>query len=82
MKKGNVEKALKEGRLKFYRNGSYSYVPSLEYKTRNNTKTVENTSKVIKDSIHKLDRIAYAFSVAEKTSKKVSHVSNGKIILI
>lgn len=77
----NVEKALKEGRLKFYDNGSYSYKPSKEYKTRFKKESVERKSTVIKNSVKKLDSLMYAFKVAEKTGKTVSHVSDGKIIL-
>ena len=78
----NVEKALKEGRLKFYGNGSYSYKPSKEYQTKFKKESVERKSTVIKNSVQKLDSLMYAFKVAEKTGKTVSHVSDGKIILI
>ena len=77
----NVEKALKEGRLKFYDNGSYSYKPSKEYQTKFKKESVERKSTVIKNSVKKLDSLMYAFKVAEKTGKTVSHVSDGKIIL-
>lgn len=75
----SVEKAIKEGRLKFYSNGSYSYKPSQEYLTKVK-KIPINT--VVRDSIKKLDNLLYAFGVAEKQGKKVSHVSDGKIILV
>ena len=79
--KEQVEKALKEGRLRFFKNGKYSYKPSKEYETRFSKQTVERESTVIKNSVQKLDSLMYAFKVAEKTGKTVSHVSNGKIIL-
>ena len=79
----NIKKALSEGRLKFFNNGKYKYTPSKEYVTRfgNNNKS-DSEIKVLRDSIKKLDRIDYAFTVAENRNKKVSHVSNGKIILV
>ena len=75
----NVEKALKEGRLKF--SPKYNYEPSKEYQTRFKKESVERESTVIKNSVKKLDNLMYAFKVAEKTGKTVSHVSDGKIIL-
>lgn len=78
-----VKKALNEGRLKFFENGKYSYKPSKEYTTRFNKKdNSDSYSKVIKDTVKKLDNLTYAFTVAQKTNKRVSHVSNGKIILV
>lgn len=78
-----IKKALDEGRLKFYGNGRYSYKPSKEYLTKFGKKEiVESEIKVLRDSIKKLDRIDYAFTVAKERNKTVSHVSNGKIILV
>lgn len=80
--KEQIEKALKEGRLRFFKNGKYSYTPSKEYETRFSKQAVEKESTVIKNSVQKLDNLVYGFMVAEKTNKRVSHVTNGKIILV
>ena len=79
----NIKKALSEGRLKFFNNGKYKYTPSKEYVTKfgNNNKS-DSEIKVLRDSVRKLDNLSYAFTVAQKTNKRVSHVSNGKIILV
>ena len=36
----------------------------------------------LEKELKKLDNLTYAFTVAQKTNKRVSHVSNGKIILV
>lgn len=81
-----IKKAIDEGRLRFFSNGKYSYKPSSEYTSKFVNKTTEvkteSLSSVIKNSIKKLDALDRAFGIAETKNKKVSHVSNNKIILI
>jgi hypothetical protein len=81
-----IKKAIDEGRLRFFSNGKYSYKPSSEYTSKFVNKTTEvkaeSLSSVIKNSIKKLDALDRAFGIAETRNKKVSHVSNNKIILI
>jgi hypothetical protein len=78
-----VKKALNEGRLKFFDNGRYSYKPSKEYLTKFGKKSISSSEiKILRDSVKKLDNLSHAFIVAEERNKKVSHVSNGKIILV
>lgn len=78
-----VKNALNEGRLKFFENGRYSYKPSKEYLAKFGKKQVDDSEiKILRDSVKKLDNLSYAFTVAEKKHMKVSHVSNGKIILV
>jgi hypothetical protein len=81
-----IKKAIDEGRLRFFSNGKYSYKPSSEYTSKFVNKEAEvkgeSLSSVIKNSIKKLDALDRAFGIAETRNKKVSHVSNNKIILI
>jgi hypothetical protein len=81
-----IKKAIDEGRLRFFSNGKYSYKPSSEYTSKFVNKEAEvkaeSLSSVIKNSIKKLDALDRAFGIAETKNKKVSHVSNNKIILI
>ena len=77
-----VQKAFEEGRLRFFNNGGYSYKPSKEYVTRFGKRETNSPIKVFRDSITKLDNLDKAFEIAERKHKKVSHVSNGRIILV
>jgi len=81
-----IKKAIDEGRLRFFSNGKYSYKPSSEYTSKFVNKEAEvkaeSLSSVIRNSIKKLDALDRAFGIAETRNKKVSHVSNNKIILI
>ena len=80
-----IKKALQEGRIRFYNNGSYSYIPSKEYmEMKKNSKKAKKNEEitVLKDCISKLQNLDKAFIVAANKNKKVSHVFNGKIVLI
>ena len=78
-----IEKELYE---RYFRNGKYCFKASEEYKQKKLQKQTEvkaeSLSSVIKNSIKKLDALDRAFGIAETRNKKVSHVSNNKIILI
>lgn len=72
--------AQREGRLKFFLNGSYKYTPSEKYKQmRVKLYPQDKLEKVIVKSLPKLDSIIKAFEVAESKGKKVTYISEGKI---
>ena len=80
-----IKKALQEGRIRFYNNGSYSYIPSKEYmEMKKNSKKAQENEEIstLKKCISKLQNLDKAFIVAANQNKKVSHVFNGKIVLI
>ena len=58
-----IERAIQENRLRFYPNGSYSYVPSREYlekfqPVRFSEKLILDT-KGIREGVQKLDKIIF-----------------------
>ena len=79
-----IQKAIDEKRIRFFSNGSYSYIPSEEYKKMKNKQKKEKNEEitVLKDCITKLKNLDKAFVTAAVQNKKVSHVFNGKIVLI
>ena len=78
-----IERAVKENRLKFYPNSSYSYIPSNEYKLKFGKKTITETpAMVIKNSLRRLDAIDRGFKFAERTGKKFSHIHNNTMVIV
>lgn len=80
-----VQKAIQEKRLIFFPNGQYSYKPSETYINKFKKKEITPIGKFkrpYQEAIHKLCNLESAFILAEKTGKKVSHASGGKIILV
>ena len=79
-----IQKAIEEKRIRFFSNGSYSYIPSEEYKEMKNKQKKEINEEVdmLKKCIAKLENLDKAFIVAANKNKKVSHVFNGKIVLV
>ena len=82
--KNGIQKAIEEKRIRFFSNGSYSYIPSEEYKEMKNKQKKEINEEVdmLKKCIAKLENLDKAFIVAANKNKKVSHVFNGKIVLV
>lgn len=71
-----VRKAISEGRLRFFRNGSYSYTPSKEYLELKKAKPKNETEAyVLKGAARRIRRLV---DVMDK-GKKVTRVSNNVI---
>lgn len=90
LKSVKQELTRKKGKFVQTRSGGYRYIPSKEY-TQMKT-NIENRPKgvlpkgefyrILVKSIQKLKNLEYAFVVAQKTQRRVSHVGSGKIILV
>ena len=80
-----IQQAIEEKRLRFFNNGSYSYKPSRKYEEMKQKSVFikkETTQNVLRECVSKLSTLGNAFEIAKKQGKVVSHVFNGKIILV
>jgi hypothetical protein len=85
-----VKQDIKKKEGKIYKTAKgWRYDPSPEYKlmkeslNRKNELTVTGEfKKPFWDALDKLNNLDKAFDISVKSNRKVSHVSNGKIILV
>ncbi len=80
-----VKQAIEEKRLRFFQNGSYSYIPSKEYKEMKEKSVFtkkESEKNILRECVNKLTNLEKAFVTATLQNKKVTHVFNGRIILV
>lgn len=80
-----VKQAIEEKRLRFFQNGSYSYIPSKEYKEmKEKSVFTEKASELrgLKKCVKKLTILEESLIQATLLGKKVSHVFNGRVILV
>lgn len=76
LKLNPVRKAISEGRLRFFKNGSYSYVPSKEYlDLKKGKKKKETEAYILKGAARRLNRLV---QVMDK-GKRVVRVTNNVI---
>jgi hypothetical protein len=80
----SIQRAIQENRLKFFSNGSYSYIPSKEYMEKfvykEPIRFSETKIRAVKSATLTLDSVIKGKNVAQVKGKKLSHIKNGQFI--
>lgn len=90
LKSAKTEISRTRGKIVQTSNGRYKYIPSKEYMEMRANLEKKATHPIPKDSFikllkgahKKLSNLNYAFKVAEETNRRVSHILEGKIVLV